>query len=289
MAEKKKKKRNISFTIGAILVIIVVVIFLISLVYMPHDPNLMNLTHKFLKPGEDELYRLGTDHFGRDILSRLMFGARHVLLVGVVSVAIGAVIGFILGAAAGMLKGLPSQIIMRVMDGLISFPSILLAMMMITIIGRGTKGSIVAVALFMVPSFARLVYSLVLDNKELLFVKAAKSYGMTNRQILFKHLIPIILPRLITQFTASIGAAIIIETSLSFLGLGVQAPNASWGLMLADAKKNFLVYPYLAYAPGIAIAITVLGFNLLGDGLNEVLLNKKREKISFIKKRRTSK
>ena len=279
------KKKNISFIIGLTLVTIVVVCFVVSLIYMPHDPNLMDLSHKFLKPGQNEMYKLGTDHFGRDILSRLMFGARHVLLVGVVSVAFGAVIGFVLGAAAGMLKGVASQIIMRVVDGLISFPSILLAMMMITIVGRGTKGSIVAVALFMVPSFARLTYSLILDNKTLLFVKAAKSYGMTNWQILMKHLFPIILPRLVTQFTASIGAAIIIETSLSFLGLGVQAPNASWGLMLADAKKNFLVYPYLAYAPGIAIAMTVLGFNLLGDGLNEVLLNKKRTKRLFSRKR----
>ena len=111
--QKKKIKRNASFTIGAILVIIVLIIFVISLIHMPHDPNLMNLTHKFLRPGEDEMYRLGTDHFGRDILSRLMFGARHVLLVGVVSVAIGAAIGFVLGALAGLLKGLPSQIIMR--------------------------------------------------------------------------------------------------------------------------------------------------------------------------------
>lgn len=281
MAGKNKKKKNFSFIIGLILVTIVVICFLISLFYMPHDPNLMALTDKFLKPGDNPLYKLGTDHFGRDILSRLMFGARHVLLVGVVSVAIGAIIGFILGAAAGMLKGIPSQIIMRVVDGLISFPGILLAMMMITIVGRGTKGSIVAVAFFMIPSFARLVYSLILDNENLLFIKAAKSYGMSKWQLLPKHYIPLILPRLITQFTASIGAAIIIETSLSFLGLGVQAPNASWGLMLADAKKNFLVYPYLAYAPGIAIAITVLGFNLLGDGLNEVLLNKKREKFFF--------
>lgn len=279
------KKKNISFIIGLTLVIIVIICFVASLIYMPRDPNLMDLSHKFLKPGESPVYRLGTDHFGRDILSRLMFGARHVLLVGVVSVAFGAIIGFVLGAAAGMLKGIPSQIIMRVVDGLISFPSILLAMMMITIVGRGTKGSIVAVALFMVPSFARLTYSLILDNKTLLFVKAAKSYGMTKWQILTKHLFPLILPRLITQFTASIGAAIIIETSLSFLGLGVQAPNASWGLMLADAKKHFLVYPYLAYAPGIAIAITVLGFNLLGDGLNEVLLNQKRTKRLFSRKR----
>lgn len=272
---KKKKKTSVSLTLGIILVSIVILICIVSFIYMPHDPIKMATEFKFLKPGENSDYILGTDNFGRDILSRIMHGSRTVLLVGVVSTAFGAVIGIILGAAAGMSKGIASTFIMRCMDGFMAFPGLLLALMLVTVIGRGEKGAIIAISIFIVPTFARLVYSMILDLESMLFVKAAKSYGISKIRLFVKHYMPMMATRLITQFSSSIAHAIMVETSLSFLGLGIQAPNASWGLMLNESRQYFIMHPYLAVAPGIAIVVTVLGFNLLGDGLNDLLTNKK--------------
>ncbi len=250
----------------------VVGLFLLSFVYTPHDPNEMQLTMRFIGPGENPRYILGTDYFGRDILSRIIYGSRSIVLVSFVAVTLGSVVGSLLGAVAGMVKKGPlSAIIMRAIDGLMAFPGILLAMMMVAAIGKGQEGAIVAISVFMIPPFARLVYSLILDSETHLFIKAASSYNISRCRLLFKHYLPLLLPRLITLFTACIGTAIMIETSLSFLGLGVQPPHASWGLMLNEARQHFLQYPYLAMTPGIAIALSVLGFNLLGDGLNDAL------------------
>ncbi|MDD5944789.1 MAG: ABC transporter permease [Clostridia bacterium] len=271
----RKKRMSVSLAIGIVFVSIVVLVCLASFIYMPHDPLEMATQYKFLKPGVNPDYVLGTDNFGRDILSRIMKGSRTVLLVGVVSTGFGAAVGTLLGAAAGMSKGIVSDIIMRFIDGFLSFPGILLAMMLVTVVGRGEKGAIIAIAIFIVPVFARLVYSMILDIESMLFVKAAKSYGISKKRLFIKHYMPMMATRLITQFSSSIAQAIMIETSLSFLGLGIQAPNASWGLMLNESRKYFISYPYLAVAPGIAIVITVLGFNLLGDGLNDLLESRK--------------
>lgn len=276
---KNKNKLNLSLVLGLILVLAIAAVCLVSFIYMPHDPTEMNTAFKFLKPGNNTEFIFGTDNFGRDILSRLMRGSRTVLLVGVVSTGVGAVIGIMFGAFAGMEKGVISTIIMRFIDGVMAFPGILLAMMLVTVIGRGLKGSIVAIAIFIVPTFARLVYSMVLDTESMLFVKAAKSYGITNSRLFKKHYMPIMATRLITQFSSSIAHAIMIETSLSFLGLGIQPPNASWGLMLNESRQYFLMNPYLAVAPGVAIVLTVLGFNLLGDGLNDLLESRKGGKL----------
>ncbi|MCD8036321.1 MAG: ABC transporter permease [Clostridiales bacterium] len=272
---KKSGRLNISLMLGIVLVSLVVLVCVVSFFYMPYDPNAMATEFKFLKQGENPNYLLGTDYFGRDILSRIMQGSRTVLLVGVVSTSVGAVIGIVLGGIAGMNKGVVSSFIMRCMDGLMAFPGILLAMMMVTVIGRGEKGAIISIAIFIVPVFARLVYSMIRDLESMLFVKAAKSYGITKKRLFIKHYLPMMATRLITQFSSSIAHAIMTETSLSFLGLGIQAPNASWGLMLNESRKYFISYPYLAIAPGIAIVITVLGFNLLGDGLNDLLETRK--------------
>jgi ABC-type dipeptide/oligopeptide/nickel transport system permease subunit len=268
-------RTNISLILGIILVFIIVVIWVLSYVYMPYPPNEMNIPDKFLKPDFESDHILGTDNFGRDILSRIMYGSRNVLLVGIGSVTLGTVAGVFLGALAAMVKSPANTIIMRIMDGLMAFPGILLAMMLVTVVERGIQGSIIAISIFMVPVFSRLVYSMILDTEALLYIKAAKSYGSSKIQIFFKHYIPAMLPRLITQYSSAIGSAVMIETSLSFLGLGIQPPFASWGLMLSEARQFFLIYPYLAVSPGIAIIITVLGFNLIGDGLNDILINRR--------------
>jgi ABC-type dipeptide/oligopeptide/nickel transport system permease subunit len=266
-------KNNVSLILGIILVLIIIVVWALSFIYMPYPPNEMNIPNKFLKPSIDSEHILGTDNFGRDILSRIMYGSRNVLLVAIGSVTLGTLLGIFLGAVAAM-KRFADTIIMRIMDGLMAFPGILLAMMLVTVLKRGIQGSIIAISIFMVPVFSRLVYSMIQDTETLLYIKAAKSYGSSRRQIFFRHYIPAMLPRLITQFSSAIGSAVMIETSLSFLGLGIQPPFASWGLMLSESRQFFLGYPYLAVAPGIAIIITVLGFNLIGDGLNDILINR---------------
>lgn len=268
-------KKNLSLILGIILVLLIIGVWIMSFVYMPHNPNEMNISNRFLKPGVDSQYILGTDNFGRDVFSRIMYGSRNVLLVGVGSVTLGTLIGILLGALAAMFNRFVNTIIMRIMDGLMAFPGILLAMMLVTVLEKGIQGSIIAISIFMVPVFSRLVYSMILETQNLLYIKAARSYGSSRREIFFRHYIPSMLPRLITQFSSAIGSAVMIETSLSFLGLGIQPPFASWGLMLSESRQFFLVYPYLAIAPGIAIIITVLGFNLIGDGLNDILINRR--------------
>jgi len=270
-------KKNLSLGLGITLVLLIITMWGLSFVCMPYAPNEMNISQRFLKPDFNSVHILGTDNFGRDILSRVMYGSRNVLLVGIGSVSLGTVLGIALGAVAAMFNKAASTVIMRIMDGLMAFPGILLAMMLVTVAGRGLKGSIIAISIFMVPTFSRLVYSMILDTENLLYIKAAKSYGSTKKQIFFKHFIPAMLPKLITQYSSAIGSAVMIETSLSFLGLGIQPPNASWGLMLSESRQFFLLYPYLAVAPGIAIIITVLGFNLIGDGLNDILIHRGSE------------
>jgi ABC-type dipeptide/oligopeptide/nickel transport system permease subunit len=267
--------RRFQLAAGIFLTALVIILCLLSFVYMPYPPNDMQLNLKFVSPGENNAHILGTDYFGRDILSRIIYGSRSILLVCVLAVTLGAVAGSLLGTLAGILKGPICAVIMRSVDGLMAFPGILLAMMMVIAVGKGDRGAVIAISIFMVPSFARLTYSLILDSEGLLFIKAAKSYGVNKPRLLIKHYLPLLLPRLITQFTACIGAAIMIETSLSFLGLGVQPPNASWGLMLNEARQYFLQYPYLAVAPGIAIILSILGFNLLGDGLNDLFIRRR--------------
>ena len=142
-------------------------------------------------------------------------------------------------------------------------------MMLVTVLGKGILGSVLAIGIFMIPTFSRLVYSMVLENKQRLYVKAAQSYGCSRRRIVLHHMLPDMLPRLITQFSSSIGGAVLLESSLSFLGLGIQPPTPSWGMMLSEARQFVLSYPYIAVAPGVVLLITVLGFNLLGDGLND--------------------
>lgn len=276
---KKKSAfcRNYSLLIGIILVLCILAICILSFVHVPFAPNEMNIAERFIKPNSSHSHPLGTDNFGRDILSRIMIGSRTVLLVSVGSVTIGAILGIILGAISVQFKRVIGSSIMRIMDGLMAFPGILLALMLVAVVGRGTQGSIIAISIFMIPTFSRLVNSMMLDTENLLYIKAAKSYGSTNIQIFTKHFIPAMLPKLITQFSSAVGSAVMIETSLSFLGLGIQPPNASWGLMLSEARQFFLQYPYLAVAPGIAIIITVLGFNLIGDGLNDFLLKRRSD------------
>lgn len=267
-----KNKYSVSFWIGLSLVTLIILMCFVSFFYLPNDPESMNTALRFSLPSKNNIF--GTDQFGRDVLSRIMMATRWALLVGVCSVSIGVAVGVLIGSISAMSNNVVKTVAMRLIDALMSFPGILLAMMLVTVIGKGIIGAVIAIGIFMIPTFSRLVYSMVLENKSKLYIKAARSYGCNSLKIVVSHILPDMLPRLITQFSSSIGGAVLLESSLSFLGLGIQPPTPSWGMMLNEARQFILQYPYLAVAPGIAILVTVLGFNLLGDGLNDKLVKR---------------
>lgn len=223
----KMKNINWNLVLGACLLLIVVAGCLISFCYLPYPPNVMDNVHAYLKPGMDLSHLLGTDQYGRDILSRILVGSRTVLLIGFVSVIGGALFGSVLGASAAMIKGIYGTIVMRAIEGLIAFPGTLLALMLVAVVGRGQRGAIMAIVIYTIAPFARLTYTLILENESLLAIKAARSFGTGSLRILSHYYMPELLPRLLTQFSASVGSAIMTEAALSFLGLGVQPPNAS--------------------------------------------------------------
>lgn len=268
----KTRNRKGTLIFGLLLVGIIIFLALVSLFWMPHNPESMNTSQTFVEP--NSTYLLGTDHFGRDILSRLMYSTRSALIVGLGSVTVGATIGVLVGSLAAFSGEKTQQLIMRIIDAMMAFPGILLALMLVTIMGEGLSNALLAIAIFMIPTFARLTYSLVGDQRNKLYIKAARTYGISLPRILYKHIFPAVMPQLITTYTSSVGGAILLESSLSFLGLGVQAPSSSWGLMLSESRQYTLTYPYLAFPPGIMLLLTVLGFNLIGDALNDYLVSK---------------
>ena len=270
-----RKKRSVNLYIGVIILAVIAAVCVVSFFYLPYEPTKMDNAHAYLAPGaEAGSHLLGTDQFGRDILSRLMVGSRTVLLIGFVSVFFGAIGGMLLGASAGMIKHLYGSVVMRAVEGLMAFPGTLLALMLIAVIGKGETAVIIAISIYTIVPFARLSYTLILENEGSSMIKAAHSFNVGRVRLFTHYYLPSLLPRLITQFSASVGSAIMTEAALSFLGLGVQPPDASWGLMLSEAKQYVLLHPYLAVAPGIAIFVTVLGFQLLSDGLNDILIGR---------------
>ena len=258
-----------SLKIGIILVSVVVFMAILSLFFTPYDPEAMDIQSRFQLPSLKHL--LGTDHFGRDILSRLMSGSLVALSSAFISVTAGALLGIIIGLASALSPAWLGRIIERIVDAILAFPTILLALVFVTIAGKGLMPSATAVAVAMVPSFARLVRTMAMETKGKLYIKAARSYGAGYGRIIIFHLIPSMLSRLVTQFTSSIGSAILLESSLSFLGLGIQPPSASLGMMLSEARSYVLTYPYQAVPAGVVLLIIVLGFNLLGDGISDAL------------------
>ena len=263
------KKRNISLAAGLILLSVIFILFIMSYIYLPYRIDQMDIRNRFSMPSAEHL--LGTDHFGRDIFSRILVSTRSALTVSVSSVLLGSIGGLILGSLAALSPLAIELVIMRLVDALMAFPGILSALMLSAVLGKGVMNASIAIAFFMVPVFARLSYSMILENRKRLFIKAARSYGASTPRLVLFHMLPDMLTRLITQFSASVGTAILTESSLSFLGLGIQPPGASLGLMLSEAKGYVLIEPYQALWPGIVLAIAVLGFQLTGDGINTLL------------------
>jgi peptide/nickel transport system permease protein len=255
---------------GGLLVGLVVLAALVSFAWTPHDPTLVDAAHRLLPPGED--YLLGTDKFGRDTLSRLMVGARTTLYVGVVAVGIAALAGIPLGLLAGMTRhGWLSQLILRVNDLVFAFPALLLAVMLGAVYGASTLTAMIAIGVAAVPAFARITRAAALQVMVTDYVLAARAAGRGGAAIAVRHVLPNIAPVLIVQTSVSFALAVLAEAALSFLGFGTRPPTPSWGRMLQEAQELLFATPGLALWPGLAIALAVLGFNLLGDGLRDHL------------------
>ena len=261
--------RNINFTIGFCITLAIVLTAIVSAGYTPYPPNRMNLSARF--QGPDGSHWFGTDQYGRDIFSRVMKGAINSITVGIVAVSIGMVLGILLGSLAAFYRGWVDETIMRVSDILYGFPAVLSAILITSLLGPGIMNSMIAIGIFNIPIFARLTRATSLSVWERDFVTSAKAIGRTNSGIIGEYILPNILSPLIVQATVQFAIAILAEAGLSYLGLGTQPPHASWGRMLNEAQTFMSTSPWLAVFPGCAIALAVLGFNLLGDGLRDIL------------------
>jgi len=269
MTEMRRFLKDINFVIGLILVMVVVGTAILSLFYTPYDPNRMEISARLQGPSKSHWF--GTDHYGRDILSRVMRGAANSITVGVIAVGIGMSLGVLLGALAGYWGGWVDEATMRVMDVIYGFPAVLTAILITSILGPGITNSMIAIGIYNIPIFARLTRGNFLSLKERDYVLAARAVGQTDLAIIRKHILPNALSPLIVQATVSFAVAILAEAGLSYLGLGTQPPHPSWGRMLNEAQPFMGLSIWPAIFPGLAIAIAVLGFNLLGDGLRDIL------------------
>jgi len=235
----------------------------------PYDPLKMNLENNLALPSQD--YFLGTDELGRDILSRIIHGAQISLIIGLVSVGVAFAIGVPSGAVAAYKGGWSDSLVMRLMDILLSFPPILLAIVVITALGPGLFNAMIAVGISLVPIYARLTRGMVLHFKEQEFVEAARMVGASDIRILFRHIMPNCMAPIIVQSTLNIASAILSAAALGFLGLGAQPPTPEWGAMLSKGRVYLRAAPHISTFPGIAIMLTVLAFNMVGDGLRDAL------------------
>jgi peptide/nickel transport system permease protein len=254
---------------GVVIILLVVLTAVFAPLLAPFDPYDQNLSQSLVKPSAHHL--LGTDSLGRDTLSRLIYGSRNSLLIGVVALGIAAAIGIALGLVAGYLGGWVYIIIMRFIDSLMCFPMILLALLIASLLGGGIKNVMIAIGIAMLPGYVRLMCGQVLSIKVNDYVLAANSEGASSLRIMLSHVLPNCFPPLIVLMTMQIGAAILAEAGLSFLGIGIEPPAAAWGLMVNDGRNYLLSNPLLSFAPGLAIMLVVFAFNMVGDGLRDAL------------------
>jgi ABC-type dipeptide/oligopeptide/nickel transport system permease subunit len=265
----KRFWRNHLAVVGLVIVTGLLFAAILAPVLAPHDPGLQDLAAKRTPPGSRFL--LGADEFGRDILSRIIFGTRVALLVGTVSVGIALALGLFFGIISGYVGGFVDSVISRTLEILLAFPYLLLAIAVVSALGPGVLNTTLAVGIWAMPAFTRIVRASVLSLREMDYIQAARAMGTPTRAILLRHLLPNFLPTLIVYSTLYMANAILVEAALSFLGLGVQPPTASWGLMVATGRDFLLMAPHITTIPGLAIMLAVLGFNLLGDGLRDAL------------------
>jgi peptide/nickel transport system permease protein len=262
-------QRNKTALIGLVLIVLVVLIALLAPVIAPHDPIAQSTINRLEEPSSS--YLLGRDDYGRDVFSRIIYGTRIALIVGVVSVLFGGVLGTAMGLVAGYFGGRIGTTIMRVVDILLSFPDLITGLLVMAVLGAGTVKLIAAIGLTMAPRFARIAYGSTLSVREKEYVEAALALGQRTRIILTRHLLPNIAGDLLVLGSLWMAQAIRLEASLSFIGLGVPPPTPTWGQMIRDGSRYLTDLPLLSLAPGVALLITVFAFNLVGDGLRDVL------------------
>lgn len=259
---------------GMVLVVLLALMAVFAPYLAPYDPAQQHIVHRLKGPSEQ--FKMGTDEFGRDVLSRLIYGSRASLIVGVASVLLAGLAGTIIGGIAGYVGGAFDQIVSSAVNVFMSFPSLLLGLMVVIVLGPGMGNVIVAIALSLLPNFIRLARAPVLALRRREFILASRALAVPTYRIIFKHILPNILGPISVMSTLWIATAIRTEASLSFLGLGVQPPTPSWGNMIKSGVNNILSNPWLAVYSGLAITVTVLAFNVLGDGLRDALDPKQR-------------
>lgn len=255
--------------IGLVLLVPLIVASLVGPYFTPHDPTETHLMDKFEGPSAE--YPMGTDHLGRDLLSRVMIGGRTSLFLGVSATMLGLLLGIPIGLGAGYAGGRIDEAIMRLMDALMSFPSLLLALLILTTLSSSIWNAILAIGIVYAPRLARVVRGSTLSVKEEEFVQAAKARGESHTYIMFGEILPNIWSPIIVEGSIRIGFAILVGTSLSFLGLGAQPPYPDWGYMIAQARNHLWSTPWFLIWPSLALGATVIGFNLFGDGLRDVI------------------
>lgn len=265
----KVLKHSPSILIGGVLVLTVILAALLAGVIAPYDPVKFNPIDRLQNPSFKHF--LGTDIFGRDTFSRVLYGAQTSLAVAFLSVSIALLVGGIAGALAGFYRGLTDTIIMRITDILLAFPAVLLAIALLAFAGGGFWNLTLTIAVVYAAPFTRVARASVLRVREEVFVEASRALGLRSQLILLRHVLPNALSPLIVEISLRLAFAILSEASLSYLGLGPQPPAPSWGQMIADGRQLLETSPWMSLGPGLAITITVLGFNLLGDGLRDLL------------------
>ena len=264
----KKCLRNKNFILGSCMVGLMVLIMVVGFFYMPYDPDVMDTEHEL--QFFSAAHPLGTDQFGRDILSRIMEGTRVSFLVGALTVVFGLLVGGAVGAFAGYYGGRIDEVIMKLIDTQMAFPGVLLALMLIAVFGNSLQNLIFALGIMSIPRFARITRSGFIKYRDAEFIKAARSRGAGDGRIIFLHILPNIVPELIVTSSLGFAGAVMSEAGLSYLGLGIQPPTPSFGKMLSEAQAEILQAGWYVLVPAAAITLLVMGFNLIGDALQEV-------------------
>lgn len=265
----KRLLKNKAAIVGGLIILFIIFVGIFGPFLVKTDPNAQNILNKLQPPSKEHWF--GTDNFGRDIFSRIVNGTKLTLTVGFLSVFIGGVIGVVIGIVAGYYGGAVDTITMRLMDILLAFPGILLALAIVSVLGGSLINVIIAVGIFSIPAFSRIVRGSTLQVKKLEYIDAVKALGASDIRIIFKHILPNIMSPIIVQATMRIATAILTASGLAFLGLGAQPPAAEWGAMLSDGRAFMHNAGHMVLIPGMMIVIVLLAFNIFGDGLRDAL------------------